>query len=60
MTVQDVLEYFKSANKFGKITGFSRTSVSRWKNRESIPYLSQVKIEHITQGKLKAVKPVKD
>lgn len=55
MTLDDVLKYFGNGNKFELITGLSHSNIYNWKKRGGvIPTLSQIKLEHMTKGQLKA------
>ncbi len=55
MTPKEVQEYFKSGYKFHKFTKMSANSLGNWLNWGYVPYLSQKKIESLTNGKLAAV-----
>ena len=55
MNAQDIWDYFKTHRNFGKETGMSPTSLVNWKKWGFIPYVSQKKIEKLTNGELKAV-----
>ena len=54
MTIDDVLEFFKSGYRFNKLTGISCNSFYTWKAQGFIPIVSQMKIERLTEGALKA------
>lgn len=54
MTPKCVRKFFKSSYIFSRETGMSSSSFMNWEKTGYIPYLSQKKIEKVTQGKLKA------
>jgi hypothetical protein len=55
MKPQDVLDFFGSYHYFGKRTGMSPSSLWNWINKTKyVPLNSQVKLEKLTNGKLKA------
>lgn len=54
MTIEEVLKYYGSAYRFGKVTGMSHANVSNWKKNGFIPIETQIKIEALTNGALKA------
>ena len=55
MTPQDVREHFKTGYNFRKLTGMSDNTMHNWINAGYIPYISQKKIEKVTDGSLVAV-----
>lgn len=54
MTVEEVLSYYGSSYKFHKQTPFSHATFFQWKKKGRVPLLSQLKLERLTEGKLKA------
>ncbi len=56
MTLEDVMAYYGSGYKFSMITGMSHTNFLNWRKKGKIPVTAQVKIEHLTSGKLQADK----
>lgn len=55
MTPKDVKDFFKSGYRFGKATKMSDSSLVNWFKWGYVPYLSQKKLEKLTNGALKAV-----
>jgi predicted transcriptional regulator len=60
MTLDKTLSHFKT-NVVGlaHILGISQPAVSNWRRRGSIPELQQLRIEKLSEGKLKVDKKVK-
>ena len=54
MTFQQVKKYFKSGYFLHKHTGMSKVNFINWGRRGYIPIQSQLKLERLTNGKLKA------
>lgn len=55
MTAQQVLKHYDNSTTFaGYNLGFSEAAVKKWVAEDRIPYRTQVLIESITGGKLKA------
>jgi hypothetical protein len=54
MTIDELKEYFGSSYHFKKVTGMSASSFLNWCNWGYIPVVSQIKLERLTGGKLKA------
>lgn len=54
MTLQEIRDYFGGAYLFSKKTGMSDSNYTRWKQRGYVPYFSQLRIERLTKGFLKA------
>jgi len=54
MTFNQVLKYFGTQVGVAEALGVTQPTVSNWKSRGKIPYLQQLRIEHITDGKIKA------
>ena len=54
MTIDELLNMYGSGYKFSKQTGISTNSFYAWKARGFIPIVSQMKIQELTEGKLRA------
>lgn len=54
MTVSDVIAYYKTPTNFSKQCNISRGALYEWKQKAYIPYKSQLKLERLTEGLLKA------
>ena len=54
MTLQDIRLYFGSGYRFKKLTNMSPSSWANWFKWGYIPVRSQIKIERLTNGALKA------
>lgn len=55
MTLDDLKKEFKTSYEFRKRTGMSHANWTYWCNKVGyIPIVSQLKIERLTEGKLKA------
>ncbi len=54
MTINDLKNYYKSSYAFGKATHMSPTSYQNWCSWGFVPILSQIKIEQLTGGELRA------
>ncbi len=54
MTYDDVIKYFGNAYKVSKTGHFSKTTAYAWKKNGFIPIRTQMKLEEITGGALKA------
>lgn len=54
MTIDEVVKYFGNGYRFNKKTGMSQTCFKNWKRKGFVPDFSQLKIEHLTNGELKA------
>jgi len=54
MTPQDLKKYYKTGYNFQKKTGMSQASYCNWMKQGYIPIVSQVKIQQLTKGILKA------
>lgn len=54
MILNDVKDFYKSTYRFHQQTGMHPTNWSNWLARGYIPIQSQMKIEKLTKGKLKA------
>lgn len=54
MKIDDVITYYRNAYQFSKRTKMSINNIRNWKKMGHIPIASQVKIEKISNGVLKA------
>jgi DNA-binding transcriptional regulator YdaS (Cro superfamily) len=54
MNIDKVIKYFGSQAQAAAAIGCSQPAISNWKSRGHIPELQQLRIEHVTKGKLKA------
>jgi DNA-binding transcriptional regulator YdaS (Cro superfamily) len=54
MKFNQVLKYFGTQVDVAAAVGVTQPTVSNWKSRGKIPHLQQLRIEHVTEGKLKA------
>lgn len=54
MTIDEVYAYYKSGRQLRVKAGMSHNNFTRWRARGYIPIETQLKIEHLTNGDLKA------
>lgn len=54
MTIEEVLEIYKTGYQVCKALEISKQNFTRWQKSGYIPYRQQVKLEQLTNGKLKA------
>ncbi len=54
MTIEDVFMYFGSGYRMRKSIGIHHTTMTNWRERGYIPIETQIRIERLTEGKLKA------
>lgn len=54
MNFDQVIEHFGSQVAAADAIGVTQPTLSNWKKRGNIPQLQQLRIQHITKGKLKA------
>lgn len=54
MNINDLIAYFGSQAEAARKLGVTQPSLSNWKSRGTIPLLQQLRIQHITKGRLKA------
>lgn len=54
MILDDVLKHFGNAYKFGKTSGMCVNNIYNWRNMGYIPIVSQMRLEALTNGVLKA------
>lgn len=58
MHVDQVINYFGTQVAAAAAIGVTQPTVSMWRARGSVPHLQQLRIEHITGGKLRADKAI--
>lgn len=54
MTIDEVVKYYGSAHKMELKHGLSHHNVKSWKKKGYIPIQTQVRIEKLTDGELRA------
>lgn len=54
MKIDQVIKYFGSQVAVADALGVQQPAVSMWRTRGHVPHLQQLRLEHITGGKLKA------
>lgn len=54
MKLDEVLEYFGTSHRMEKTTGLSHQNMANWKRLGYVPITTQIKIERLTKGSLKA------
>lgn len=54
MNFDQVIDHFGSQVAAADAIGVTQPTLSNWKKRGNIPQLQQLRIQHITKGKLKA------
>lgn len=54
MKIDNAIKHFGSQVALADALGVQQPAVSMWKTRGKIPHLQQLRIEHLTNGKLKA------
>jgi hypothetical protein len=54
MLLEEVKQYFGTTYQFNKKTGMHHASFSNWEKKGYIPIKTQIKLEKITNGELKA------
>lgn len=54
MNFNQLLNHFGTQVKAAEALGCTQPTLSNWKKRGRIPHLQQLRIEHITGGKLRA------
>lgn len=54
MTIDDVIQYYKSSYQFEKKTGMMHNCFGNWKKKGFIPIKTQMKIQELTNGALRA------
>lgn len=54
MKIDQVIKHFGSQVATAGALGVQQPTISNWKTRGRIPHIQQLRIEHLTKGKLKA------
>lgn len=54
MDYEDVIAHFGTQIKAASKLGVTQPTMSNWKTRGRIPALQQLRIQHLTRGKLRA------
>lgn len=54
MTIEDVLRHYGTGYNMNKVIGLAASNVVRWKKFGYVPILTQIRIEQLSNGKLKA------
>jgi hypothetical protein len=54
MTIEELIREYKTGYRFKKETGLSHTCWHNWKERGYIPIHSQIVIQRLSNGRLKA------
>lgn len=54
MTIDEVKRFYGSSYRFSMITGMAHTNLMNWTKKGYIPYLTQKRLEELTNGILKA------
>lgn len=54
MDVDQVIKYFGTQVEAAKQLGVTQPTLSNWRSRGRIPKLQQLRIEHLTRGKIRA------
>lgn len=54
MKFEQLIKHFGSQVQAADAIGVTQPTLSNWKKRGSIPHLQQLRIEHVTKGRLKA------
>lgn len=54
MTLDEVKQYFGSTYNFNKKTGMHHGCIKNWNNQGYIPIKTQLRLEKLTNGELKA------
>jgi hypothetical protein len=54
MLIDDVYDYFGSGYAMQKSTGLNHSNFKNWRDKGYIPIATQMKIERLTNGELKA------
>jgi len=54
MKIDHVIKHFGSQIAVADALGVTQPTISNWKTRGRIPQLQQLRIEHMTSGKLRA------
>jgi predicted site-specific integrase-resolvase len=54
MMIEEAIKFYGNGNKLCNELGIKRQNVTAWKKRGYIPYKLQIRIQELTNGKLKA------
>lgn len=54
MNFDQIIQHYGSQVAAAEALGVTQPTLSNWKKRGRIPQLQQLRIEHLTRGKLKA------
>lgn len=54
MKFDQIIKHFGSQVAAAHAIGVTQPTLSNWKKRGTIPHIQQLRIEHVTKGKLKA------
>lgn len=54
MNIDQVIKHFGSQVEAARQLGVTQPTLSNWRSRGKIPQLQQLRIQHLTRGKLKA------
>jgi len=54
MKIDQVIKFFGSQVAVAQALGVQQPTISMWRTRGRIPHLQQLRLEHVTKGKLKA------
>jgi DNA-binding transcriptional regulator YdaS (Cro superfamily) len=54
MKIEQVIKYFGSQVAVADALGVRQPTISNWRTRGRIPNLQQLRLEHITDGELRA------
>ncbi len=58
MKPADVIKFFGTQQAAAAALGFGQSSIANWVARDKVPPISQLKLEIISEGKLKADKHI--
>jgi hypothetical protein len=54
MTLDEAIKHFGNGNRLCRALGLTRANITDWHNKGYIPLVSQLRMERITKGILKA------
>lgn len=54
MKIEQIIKHFGSQIAIAEALGVQQPAVSMWKTRGHVPHLQQLRLQHLTNGKLKA------
>lgn len=58
MTVTEVEAHYSTLTAAAKELGITRQAISKWRDNNSIPFNTQYRIEVLTNGELRADRPL--